>query len=155
MAIGTSGSGRQTLTEINVTPLVDVMLVLLIIFMVTAPLIQQGVEVKLPETKAEPVKAEEQKLVLSVKQDRSIWLGTDKDPARVSLEELEQRLRANVRVSRDHELYLMADRRLPYGFVVEVMAAVQRAGVTNLGMITNPLPTPEEQEAKRRGVPAP
>ena len=80
MAIGTSGSGRQTLTEINVTPLVDVMLVLLIIFMVTAPLIQQGVEVKLPEARAQPVKAEEQKLVLSVKEDRSIWL-PEKSPS--------------------------------------------------------------------------
>jgi biopolymer transport protein TolR len=138
VAIGTSGSGRQTLTEINVTPLVDVMLVLLIIFMVTAPLIQQGVEVKLPDARAEPVKAEEEKLILSVKEDRSIWLGAGGDPARVPLPELEQRLRANRRVARDHELYLMADRRLPYGYVVEVMAAVQRAGVTNLGMITNP-----------------
>src|SRR5919201_107510 len=104
MAIGTSGSGRQTLTEINVTPLVDVMLVLLIIFMVTAPLIQQGVEVKLPDARAEPVKAEEEKLILSVKEDRSIWLGAGGDPARVPLAELEQRLRANRRVARDHEL---------------------------------------------------
>src|SRR6266536_6686126 len=116
MAIGTSGSGRQTLTEINVTPLVDVMLVLLIIFMVTAPLIQQGVEVKLPDARAEPVKAEEEKLVLSVKEDRSIWLGTSDQPARVALEDLEERLRSNRRLSRDHELYLMADKRLPYGF---------------------------------------
>ena len=88
MAIGTSGSGRQTLTEINVTPLVDVMLVLLIIFMVTAPLIQQGVEVKLPEAKAQPVKDEEQKLVLSVKEDRSIWLGTSDQPAHLALRPL-------------------------------------------------------------------
>ena len=108
MAIGTSGTGRQTLTEINVTPLVDVMLVLLIIFMVTAPLIQQGVEVKLPEAKAAPVKAEEQKLVLSVKEDRSIWLGTTDQPARVGLDELEDKLRSNVRIAKDHELYLMA-----------------------------------------------
>ena len=147
--MGTSGSGRQTLTEINVTPLVDVMLVLLIIFMVTAPLIQQGVEVKLPDARAEPVKAEEQKLVLSVKADRSIWLGTDAQPARVALEDLEERLRANVRVARDRELYLMADRRLPYGYVVEVMAAVQRAGVTNLGMITNPARSEDEPEERR------
>jgi biopolymer transport protein TolR len=138
MAIGTSGSGRQTLTEINVTPLVDVMLVLLIVFMVTAPLIQQGVEVSLPEARAQPVKAEEEKLVLSVKDDRSLWLGTTDKPARVSLEDLEERLRANVRVARDHELLLMADKRLPYGYVVEVMATVQRAGVTSLGMITDP-----------------
>jgi biopolymer transport protein TolR len=150
MAIGTSGSGRQTLTEINVTPLVDVMLVLLIVFMVTAPLIQQGVEVKLPEAKAEPVKAEEEKLILSVKEDRSIWLGTGDQPARVPLEELEERLRSNVRVKRDHELYLMADRKLPYGFVVEVMAAVQRAGVANLGMITNPAQARADAAATRR-----
>jgi biopolymer transport protein TolR len=148
VALGTSGSGRQTLTEINVTPLVDVMLVLLIIFMVTAPLIQQGVEVKLPDTRAQPVKAQEQKLVLSVKADRSIWLGTDENPARVALDDLEERLRANARLARDRELYLMADRRLPYGYVVEVMAVVQRAGVTNLGMITNPARTDEDKEAR-------
>jgi biopolymer transport protein TolR len=147
--MGTSGSGRQTLTEINVTPLVDVMLVLLIIFMVTAPLIQQGVEVKLPDARAQPVKAEEQKLVLSVKADRSIWLGTDAQPARVALDQLEERLRANVRVARDRELYLMADRRLPYGYVVEVMATVQRAGVTNLGMITNPARSEDEPEDRK------
>jgi biopolymer transport protein TolR len=140
VAIGTSGSGRQTLTEINVTPLVDVMLVLLIIFMVTAPLIQQGVEVALPEVKAQAVKAQDQKLVLSIKSDKSLWLGTDDKPARLTLPELEEKLKANARVAKDRELYLMADRALPYGFVVEVMAAVQRAGVTNLGMITNPAP---------------
>jgi biopolymer transport protein TolR len=150
MAIGTSGSGRQALTEINVTPLVDVMLVLLIIFMVTAPLIQQGVEVKLPETRAQPVKAEEEKLVLSVKEDKSIWLGTSDQPARIPLDQLEDRLRTNARLSRDHELYLMADRRLPYGYVVEVMAAVQRAGVANLGMITNPAQRDEAKEASSR-----
>jgi biopolymer transport protein TolR len=150
MAIGTSGSGRQTLTEINVTPLVDVMLVLLIIFMVTAPLIQQGVEVKLPEAKAQPVKDEEQKLVLSVKEDRSIWLGTSDQPARIALDDLEAKLRANVRVAKDHELYLMADRKLPYGYVVEVMAAVQRAGVTNLGMITDPMQARRDERAGER-----
>jgi len=148
LPLSTSGSGRQTLSEINVTPLVDVMLVLLIVFMVTAPLIQQGVEVNLPQAKAQAVKAEEQKLVLSVKSDRSIYLGTDDRPARLSLDELEDKLRANVRVARDRELYLMADRSLPYGFVVEVMAAVQRAGVTNLGMITNPNP-PQRREDER------
>ncbi len=132
------GSGRQTLTEINVTPLVDVMLVLLIIFMVTAPLIQQGVEVKLPEAQAKAIDAEEQKLVLSIRADRSIHLGTGEDAAKVPLAELEDRLRANARAMRDRQLYLAADRTLPYGFVVEVMATVQRAGIQNLGMITNP-----------------
>jgi biopolymer transport protein TolR len=134
------GSGRQTLTEINVTPLVDVMLVLLIIFMVTAPLIQQGVEVKLPEAKARAIDAEEQKLVLSVRADRTLYLGTGDDAARVPLDRLEELLRANSRAMKERELYLMADRALPYGFVVEVMATVQRAGISNLGMITNPAP---------------
>jgi len=134
------GSGRQTLTEINVTPLVDVMLVLLIIFMVTAPLIQQGVEVKLPEAKAKAIDSEEQKLVLSIRADKSLYLGTGDDAARVSLDRLEELLHANARAMKDRELYLMADRGLPYGFVVEVMATVQRAGIVNLGMITNPAP---------------
>jgi biopolymer transport protein TolR len=140
MAIGTSGSGRQTLTEINVTPLVDVMLVLLIIFMVTAPLIQQGVEVKLPEATAKAIDAEEQKLVLSIRADRSIYLGAGDGAARIPFDRLEEKLRANARAMKEKELYLHADRSLPYGFVVEVMATVQRAGVVNLGMITNPIP---------------
>src|SRR5512145_2071803 len=134
------GSGRQTLTEINVTPLVDVMLVLLIIFMVTAPLIQQGVEVKLPEARAKAIEKEEQKLVLSIKADRSLYLGTSEDAARIPFDRLEDKLRANARAMKDRELFLMADRALPYGFVVEVMATVQRAGIVNVGMITNPAP---------------
>ena len=140
MAFTSGGIGRQTLTEINVTPLVDVMLVLLIIFMVTAPLIQQGVEVNLPDARAKPVKAEEEKLVLSIKSDRSIWLGTSADAARIPIDTLEDKLRANARLQRDHEVYLMADKNLPYGYVVDVMATLQRAGIVNLGMITNPSP---------------
>ena len=141
MAFSSGGPGRQTLTEINVTPLVDVMLVLLIVFMVTAPLIQQGVEVDLPDARAKPVKAEEQKLVLSIKGDRSLWLGTSQDAARIPFDDLEAKLRSNVRIQKDHELYLMADKALPYGYVVDVMATMQRAGVVNVGMITNPSPT--------------
>ncbi len=140
MAAGTGGSGRQTLTEINVTPLVDVMLVLLIIFMVTAPLIQQGVEVNLPEARAKPVDAQEQKLVLSIKGDKTLWLGTTEEAARVPLDDLEDKLRSNTRAQKEKELFLMADKSLPYGFVVDVMATVQRAGITSMGMITNPAP---------------
>ncbi len=150
MAASTGGSGRQTLNEINVTPLVDVMLVLLIIFMVTAPLIQQGVEVKLPETRARSIDSTEQKLVLSIKADRSLYLGTSEDAARIPFPQLEEKLRGNARAMRDKELYLMADRALPYGYVVEVMAAVQRAGVVNVGMITNPAPE-RIREAKADG----
>jgi biopolymer transport protein TolR len=150
MAASAGGSGRQTLNEINVTPLVDVMLVLLIVFMVTAPLIQQGVEVSLPEARAKSVDAEEQKLVLSIKADRTLYLGTSEDAARVPLERLEERLRANARAMKDRELYLHADKALPYGFVVDVMATVQRAGVVNVGMITNP--APERVREAREGA---
>jgi biopolymer transport protein TolR len=148
MAASAGGSGRQSLTEINVTPLVDVMLVLLIIFMVTAPLIQQGVQVNLPEARAKAVDAEEQKLVLSIKADKSLWLGTSEDAARVPVDRLEERLRGNARAMKDKELYLHADKALPYGFIVEVMAAVQRAGVVNVGMITNPTPVKVKEKAE-------
>jgi biopolymer transport protein TolR len=144
------GSGRQSLSEINVTPLVDVMLVLLIIFMVTAPLIQQGVEVKLPEARARSIDSTEQKLVLSIKADRSLYLGTTEDAARIPFQQLEEKLRGNARAMKEKELYLMADRTLPYGYVVEVMATVQRAGVVNVGMITNPAPE-RIREAKADG----
>ncbi len=144
MAFSSGGMGRQTLTEINVTPLVDVMLVLLIIFMVTAPLIQQGVEMNLPDARAKPVKAEEQKLVLSIKGDKSLWLGTSEDAAHIPYDALEDRLKGNARLQKDHEVYLMADKNLPYGYVVDVMATLQRAGVVNVGMITNPVPKKEE-----------
>jgi biopolymer transport protein TolR len=150
VAASSGGSGRQTLTEINVTPLVDVMLVLLIIFMVTAPLIQQGVEVSLPEARAKAVDAEEQKLVLSIKSDKSLYLGTSEDAARIPFDALEDKLRANTRAMKDHELYLMADKALPYGYVVDVMATVQRAGITNVGMITNPA-ADKVREAKAEG----
>ena len=106
--------------------------------MVTAPLIQQGVQVDLPEVRAKSVDADEQKLVLSIKLDRSLWLGAGEDAARVPPERLEQVLRANSRLQKEKELFLMADKALPYGVVVEVMATVQRAGITGLGMITNP-----------------
>ena len=138
--MSSGGSGRTTLTDINITPLVDVMLVLLIIFMVTAPLIQQGVQVNLPETRARTIDAEEQKLVLSIKADRSLWLGAGDEAARVAPERLEELLKANVRAQKEKELFLMADKALPYGVVVDVMATVQRAGITSVGMITNPQP---------------
>ena len=150
MAGSSGGSGRQTLTEINVTPLVDVMLVLLIIFMVTAPLIQQGVEVSLPEARAKAVDAEEQKLVLSIKSDKSLYLGSSEDAARIPFDDLEDKLRANTRAMKDRELYLMADKALPYGYVVDVMATVQRAGITNVGMITNPA-ADKVREARTEG----
>ncbi len=149
MGMGTGrggGNGRTTMSEINVTPLVDVMLVLLIIFMITAPLIQQGVKVNLPEAKAAPVEATEKKLVLSVDAQKRVFIGE----AEVPLEELEAKLKANAKAQADKEVYLHADRNVPYGVVVEVMASAQRAGIPNVGMITDPLSNTQSKKKQKK-----
>ncbi|MBL8916432.1 MAG: protein TolR [Archangium sp.] len=134
------------MAEINVTPMVDVMLVLLIIFMVTAPLIQQGVKVNLPETKAAPVESTDKKLVVSIDVNKKVFIGE----AEVALEEFEVKLKANAKAQQDKEMYLHADRDLPYGIVVDVMAAAQRAGVTNVGMITDPMGASRSPKDKKK-----
>jgi biopolymer transport protein TolR len=144
MGMSSGGGHKSALSDINVTPLVDVMLVLLIIFMVTAPLIQQGVKVSLPHAKAAPVEGKEKKLVLSIDKTGKIFIGD----AEVPFEQLEAKLKANARAQADKEVYLHADRDLKYGIVVEVMAAAQRAGVENVGMITDPVD--REPEAKKK-----
>jgi biopolymer transport protein TolR len=125
------------MAEINVTPLVDVMLVLLIIFMVTAPMLQMGIDVNLPKVKAKSVDVAEEKLVLTVNGAKEIFLNRNK----TALAELGVKLEHIFASRIDREVYLRADRNVPYGFVVEVMAAVRKAGVDKLGMITEP---PEE-----------
>lgn len=146
MGMGTGkGQGRATMSEINVTPLVDVMLVLLIIFMITAPLIQQGVKVNLPEAKASPLEAQEKKLVLSIDAQRRVYIGE----AEVAIEELEQKLRANAKAQADREVYLDADRDIAYGLVVEVMAAAQRAGISGVGMLTDPIARSQKAAPKK------
>ncbi len=135
MSGGRGAPGRTTMSEINVTPMVDVMLVLLIIFMVTAPLIQQGVKVNLPETKAAPVEASDKKLVVSIDANRRVFIGD----VEIALTDLENKLKTNAKAQQDKELYLHADRDLAYGIVVDVMAAAQRSGITNVGMITDPM----------------
>jgi biopolymer transport protein TolR len=128
------GGPRRAMTDINVTPLVDVMLVLLIIFMVTAPLIQSGVKVDLPRASAQQMEHQEEKLVLTITRDRRVFLGNTEIPGA----DLERRLSSNARIQKEKELYLHADRSLPYGQVVEIMAVARRAGVESLGMITEP-----------------
>jgi biopolymer transport protein TolR len=144
MSSGKGAPGRTTMSEINVTPMVDVMLVLLIIFMVTTPLIQQGVKVNLPETKAAPVEASDKKLVLSVDANHHVYIGEVEIP----LDQLEEKLKTNAKAQAEKELYLHADRELPYGIVVDVMAAAQRAGITNVGMITDPAAAASKKDVK-------
>ncbi len=134
MGMSTGGGRKGAMSEINVTPLVDVMLVLLIIFMVTAPLIQQGVKVQLPNAKAAPIEAKEKKLVLAIDAAGRVFIGD----VEVPLDELEVKLKTNAKAQADNEVFLHADRDIKYGVVVEVMAAAQRAGIENVGMITDP-----------------
>jgi biopolymer transport protein TolR len=136
MAMSTSGGGGGSmLTEINVTPLVDVMLVLLIIFMVTAPMLQTGVDVDLPEAKAQTIPDDEGKLILTVTKDKRVFLGK----LQIPFDDVEKILKNNAKLNTDHELYLHADKSLFYGDVVKIMAAVKQAGVDKLGMVTDPL----------------
>jgi len=130
-----TNSGKRFMSEINVTPLVDVMLVLLIIFMVTAPMMMQGVEVNLPQTKAQSMKTKEDPLILTVDRKGEIFL----EEHAMKLEELGPKIQTIFKYRRDKEVILRADKDIPYGFVIKVMAEVKRAGVTKLGMVTEPL----------------
>ena len=134
MSTGGSGGGGA-ITEINVTPLVDVMLVLLIIFMVTAPMLQTGVDVNLPQAKAQTIPDDEGKLILTVTKDKRVFLGK----LQIAWDDVEKTLKNNAKLNADKELYLHADRNLLYGDVVKIMAAVKQAGVDKLGMVTDPL----------------
>ncbi len=141
MGTGKEPGSRTTMSEINVTPMVDVMLVLLIIFMVTAPLIQQGVKVNLPQAKAAPIEAKEKKIVISIDRDRHVYIGE----AEVPIEQLEEKLKTNSKAQSDKEIYLNADTDIKYGTVILVMAAAQRAGIPNVGMITDPFAPPTKR----------
>jgi TolR protein len=122
---------RQVLSEINVTPFVDVMLVLLVIFMVTAPLLQQGIDVNLPKAKGKEMPPEE-RITLVVKKGDIIYMNDNP----VSLTEMGIKLRALS--SSNPNVFLKADKDVPYGFVVEVMGEIKEAGIEKLGMITEP-----------------
>jgi len=126
---------KKFMSDINVTPLVDVMLVLLIIFMVTAPMMMQGVEVNLPQTTAKSIKTREDPLILSINKKREIFL----EDRQIGLNELENKMKSIFKYRRSKELLLRADREVPYGFVIKVIAGVKRAGIDKLGMVTEPI----------------
>jgi biopolymer transport protein TolR len=141
MAVDTSSQqGSATISQINVTPLVDVMLVLLVIFMVTAPIIQQGVQVNLPETQAGAIPGKEEQLVVSINRNGRVFLNdTGMTPA-----ELGQKLRAIRGIKADKEVYLRADQDVRYGVVMRVVAEIKQAGIQKVGMVTRPQ---EEKES--------
>jgi biopolymer transport protein TolR len=122
------------MSDINVTPFVDVMLVLLIIFMVTAPMMRQGVEVDLPKTTTRHIKTREDPLILSVNKKGEIFL----ENHRIKLDNLEIKVKKIFENRREKEVLLRADKDVPYGFVIKVISKVKRAGIDKLGMVTEP-----------------
>lgn len=133
----TGGSGtnsRMTMSEINVTPLVDVMLVLLIMFMVTAPMMQQGIDVDLPKTAASGVSTPQEPLVLVISADRKLSIAKRNIP----MDQLRTKLRGIIQSRKDQSLFIQADKNVDYGFVAETMAEVRAAGVSSVGLITLP-----------------
>lgn len=126
-----SNRHRDVLSEINVTPFVDVMLVLLVIFMVTAPLLQQGVDVNLPKAKGRDLPSEE-RITLVIKKEGSIYMNDNP----VSVTEMRNKLEAISKLNPN--VYLKADRRVPYGFVVEVIGEIKDSGIEKLGIVTEP-----------------
>jgi len=123
-----------TIAQINVTPLVDVMLVLLVIFMVTAPIIQQGVQVNLPQAKSNAIAGTETPLIVTVAKNGKIYLNDNA----VSLAELGQKLRAIKKLQANKQVYLRADQDVRYGAVMKTIAEIKQAGIEKLGMVTRP-----------------
>lgn len=124
----------SSLSDINVTPLVDVMLVLLIVFMISAPLMQQGVQVDLPKTDASSLSEQEQQIVLVIKRNKRIFINKEK----ISTSKLRTKLRYIFKQRKKKEIFIQADQYVNYGFVADVMSLAQRAGVHRIGLVTMP-----------------
>jgi biopolymer transport protein ExbD/biopolymer transport protein TolR len=132
----TSANGRtqSAIADINVTPLVDVVLVLLIIFMVTAPVLQSGIEVNVPKTRTVKEITEE-RTVISINKDQRVFLGNDP----ININEIKSKLRQKIRDPQHQSVFLRADQDVPFGAFATVMDAVKQAGITNVSIVTQPL----------------
>ena len=133
MALGSESD--RLISDINITPFVDVMLVLLVIFMVTAPMMMQGVDVSLPETTSQPLAAKKENLVITINNQNQLFINNHK----VAVDFLQEKLKKILEGRDNREVYLRADREISYGFVVHVMAEIKAAGVDKLGMVTEPI----------------
>ena len=133
MALGSESD--RLISDINVTPFVDVMLVLLVIFMVTAPMMMQGVDVSLPETTSQPLAAKKENLVITINNQNQIFINNHQ----LGIDFLQDKLKKILEGRDKREVYLRADREISYGFVVRVMAEIKAAGVDKLGMVTEPI----------------
>lgn len=128
------GRTQTSLSEINVTPFVDVVLVLLVIFMVTAPMLYRGMDINLPKSASNTIKPEE-RVVLTVERDRRVYVDKDLVP----LAQLQQKMDAVHRKNPEVSVFLRADQDVPYGTVVQVMDSIKKAGIAKLGMVTDPV----------------
>jgi len=128
------GRTQSSLAEINVTPLVDVVLVLLIIFMITAPVLQSGIEVSVPKTKSVKEITEE-RLVISIDKQQRVYLGNDA----ININQIGEQLRRKVRDPQNQYVFVRADENVPFGAFATVMDAVKQSGITNVSIVTQPL----------------
>ena len=140
-----TGNHRELMSDINVTPFVDVMLVLLIIFMVTAPMMIEGLNVELPEATAKPLDSEKEHLVITIDKTHLVYINDYK----VAVDFLGEKLNKMLQGRSDREVYLKADKNIPYGIVVQVMAEIKKAGIEQLGMITEPAVLKEISDAQK------
>lgn len=134
MEIGSRPGGDRTISQINVTPFVDVMLVLLIIFMVTAPMMQQGVQVNLPKAETKTLTPQESTVVVSIDREGRLFINSGEIPAG----QLRSRLTDMFAAKTKKEVFLKADKDVPYGEVIKAMAEIKGAGIERLGMVTEP-----------------
>ena len=138
-----NGNNESLMAEINVTPFVDVMLVLLIIFMVTAPMMMQGVDVSLPETDAKSLTVQTENLVVTIDKSGGIHI----NDYQVEIDFLQKKLSKILEGRKDREVFLRADKEIPYGRVVLVMSEIKGAGVEKIGMVTEPVTTEKNEKS--------
>lgn len=130
-----SGSDSGSISQINVTPLVDVMLVLLVIFMVAAPMLQEGVELELPRESIGPIEGEGEQIVVSIDKEGVVYIGKEN---KVEIQTLGEKIKAIMEQKKDDRVFIRADRRTSYGAVMSAMGAMRRSGIYKIGLITEP-----------------